>query len=219
MHQQTTTQQKTPNSHHTPYSIHKGQPDLKLSDCTFFNRSKTGVEKSEKLDLETIQKELKELYGVENSKIPLTKEQEQRIKFLEDSIEKDYGILVARSHQIEDTKISMLANANERWLLVPDFTNESQLSELGFIKKDNGNWYHPNSDWYPDPLSEDKVIYIFSYDQNGKPSDVGFGPRSELQNLYMRTQDYDSSTPIYIDSAQDRENGRTLNPGEIISLL
>ena len=157
-------------------------------------------------EFQAIKTELTDLY----KKKKLTDEEKVRVTELEAEVQKQ-GILVAKSPLIEQIKISMLAKAEPREAFLPDFSNEAQLKEMGFTKKEDGKWYHSNSDWYPDALSDKDVVYVFKRDASGKPIDTGFGPKDELPSLYVRSEDFDNNNMRFVQPSE-------MKPGQIISV-
>ena len=161
-----------------------------------------------KLETSKFFSELKELYKKKYKE--LTKEEKSKVLELEKEIQQQ-GILVARSPIIESTKISMLAKAEPREAFLPDFNNETQLIEVWFHKWEDGKRYHNNREWYPNPLSENDVIYIFKKDANGIPIDTGFWPSHELSTMYVRTEDFDANRIKFIKAQE-------MTPWKIVSL-
>ena len=157
-------------------------------------------------EFQRVKTELTDLYKKKN----LTDEEKVRVTELESEVQKQ-GILVAKSPLIEQIKISMLAKAEPREAFLPDFSNETQLKEMGFTKKEDGKWYHSNSDWYPDALSDKDVVYVFKRDASGKPIDTGFGPKDELPSLYVRSEDFDNNNMKFVQPTD-------MQPGQIISV-
>ena len=164
------------------------------------------------LKTETVRAELTGYYEKINKKETLTSKEKERVQELENELHAQ-GILTAKAPVIESTKISMLAKSEPRDIFLPDFSNEAQLEEFGYVKREDGKWYNnsENKDWFPDALTEDKVVYVFKRDANGKPVDTGHGPKEELSTLYVRTEDFDANNMTYVDPA-------TMKPGELVSV-
>ncbi len=105
-----------------------------------------------------------------------------------------FSIASAEHPWIRESKLSMRSKPNKVEAVVPDFSHPETLSALGFINE-NGTWYAPQRDYFPEPLSSDSVILIY----NREKGDVGFCSRDEFSSIYASTEAYDKGDITYLD--------------------
>lgn len=101
----------------------------------------------------------------------------------------------ARDKIIEEKKLSMLSKPNRRRAMIPDLHSPEKLKEMGLNER-NGKWYVPNTNHFPDPLSEDSVI--IDYTRPGGAPDIGFCSRDAFKKIYTDPVEYDRGAITYL---------------------
>ena len=71
---------------------------------------------------------------------------------------------------------------------VIDINNPQSLKEAGLKEITKKGWYNKNLKWFPDELTDDKVVYVFKRDAGKNPIDTGHGPKHELKTSYIYTK-------------------------------
>lgn len=115
----------------------------------------------------------------------------------------------ARDEVIRQNKLSMLSRPNKIMAMIPNLDlPDDELMKLG-LEKEDGKWFVPNRQYFPNPLNKDSVVINYGRKEDGTV-DLGFCSQEEFGQIYAYTDQYEQGKITYINPTEIK-NGEVIN--------